>query len=228
MNHLIVYAHPNPKSFCNAVSDHIASLSADLGNKVTTRDLYKIKFNPVLDASDFTSIQKGKTPPDILTEQKLVSAADLITVIFPLWWTGYPAILKGWIDRVLLHGFAFKYSREHGVTPLLTGKKVQLITTMGASVDEYESNGIMDAMAMTMGDNVWSFCGCSDAGMIVLGDIPGMSDKERQSILSEIEDTLILAMASSDKPSKAASKKSNTAKKPKGAAPKKQRPAKKK
>jgi NAD(P)H dehydrogenase (quinone) len=234
MNHLIIYAHPNPKSFCNAVSDHIATLSADLGNKVTTRDLYKIKFNPVLDASDFTSIQKGKTPRDILTEQKLVGSADLITVIFPLWWTGYPAILKGWIDRVLLHGFAFKYSRERGVTPLLTGKKVQLITTMGASVDEYESNGLMDAMAMTLGDNVWSFCGCTDAGMVVLGDIPGMSDNERQSILSEIEDTLILAMASGDKPKKASSnkakatRKQTTAKKTKSPASKRPGTAKKK
>jgi NAD(P)H dehydrogenase (quinone) len=200
MNHLIVYAHPNPKSFCSAIFDHISALSEDLGNKVSKRDLYKNKFNPVLDASDFVSIQKGNIPKDILTEQKLISEADLITIIFPLWWTGYPAILKGWIDRVLLHGFAFKYSREKGVTPLLNGKKVQLITTMGASVDEYESNGLMDAMAMTMGDNVWSFCGCEDAGMIVLGDIPGMSDKDRQNILTEIEDTLILAMSSSKKP----------------------------
>ena len=191
------------------------------------RDLYNLKFNPVLSAEDFVSLQKGVTPNDILDEQASIDAAELITVIFPLWWSGYPAILKGWIDRVLLHGFAFKHSPKTGVTPLLTGKKIQIITTMGASVEEYETNGMMDAMAMTMGDNVWSFCGCDDAGMVVLGEVPGMSDDERNSILSEIEDTLVLAMATdSNKPAakKAAPKKKPAAKK---AAPKKKPAAKK-
>jgi NAD(P)H dehydrogenase (quinone) len=195
MKHVIVYAHPNSKSFSATIRDHIHDLSRDLGNTVTVRDLYQMKFNPVLSPSDFQSLQKGITPKDIKTEQDFIASADLITVIFPLWWSGYPAILKGWIDRVLQHGFAFKYSREKGATPLLTDKKIQLITTMGASVDEYENNGMMDAMAMTLGDNVWSFCGCVDAGMIVLGEVPGMSDQDRMAVLTDIEDTLILAMA---------------------------------
>jgi NAD(P)H dehydrogenase (quinone) len=197
MHHLIVFAHPNPKSFSATILDHIQRLSEDLGNTVSVRDLYKMKFNPVLSADDFSTIQNGMTPKDVETEQSHVAAADLITLIFPLWWSGYPAILKGWIDRVLLHGFAFKYSPKSGTTPLLTGKKVQIITTMGASVEEYENNGLMDAMAMTMGDNVWSYCGLDDAGMVVLGEIPQMSDQERIAILGEIEDTLVLALASS-------------------------------
>ena len=237
MKHVIVYAHPNVKSFSASIRDHIHSLSQDLGNTVTIRDLYKMNFNPVLSATDFVSLQNGVTPKDIQEEQELISAADLITVIFPLWWSGYPAILKGWIDRVLQHGFAFKYSRDKGAKPLLTDKKIQLITTMGASVDEYENNGMMDAIAMTLGDNVWSFCGCVDAGMVVLGEVPGMSDQDRMSILSEIEDTLVLAMASEKKsssPSTKAAKKSvkkvakksdkrpvKTAKKPKKPVPKK-------
>ncbi len=199
MQHVIVYAHPNPKSFSASIRDHIHDLSRDLGNSVIIRDLYAMGFNPVLSSRDFEAIQKGLTPKDIKAEQDIISKADLITVIFPLWWTGYPAILKGWIDRVLQHGFAFKYSRDNGATPLLTDKKIQLITTMGASVDEYESNGLMDAMAMTLGDNVWSFCGCIDAGMIVLGEVPGMSDDDRISVLTEIEDTLVLAMATDNK-----------------------------
>ena len=130
------------------------------------------------------------TPSDIKSEQRFVAAADFITLIFPLWWTGYPAILKGWIDRVLLNGFAFKHSPKTGITPLLGGKKVQLITTMGASVKDYEENGLLDAMALTMGDNVWSFCGCDDAGLIALGEIPGTNDDVRKKVLKELEQTL--------------------------------------
>lgn len=225
MQHLIVLAHPNPKSFSAAIATRIHQLSQDLGNAVFVRDLYKARFNPVLSADDFISLQKGVTPKDIRAEQALIEAADLVTLIFPLWWTGYPAIMKGWIDRVLLHGFAFKFDQKTGAVPLLTGKKIQIITTMGASVNEYEANGLMDAMAMTMGDNVWSYCGFDDAGMIVLGDIPGMSDKERMSIMTEIEDTLVLAMATDARVAKPA-KKSPAKKAPAKKAPAKKSPAK--
>jgi len=199
MQHLIIYAHPNPKSFSAAVCDRISALSRGTGNKVVIRDLYHEKFNPVLSADDFKALKVGNTPKDIIAEQNFVKNSDLITVIFPLWWTGYPAILKGWIDRVLLNGFAFKHSPESGITPLLTGKKVQLITTMGASVEEYEENGLMDAMAQTMGDNVWGFCGCEDAGLVVLGEVPGMGDQERAAILSEIEDTVLQTISPTSK-----------------------------
>ena len=225
MKHVVIFAHPNPKSFSAAIRDHIHQLSQDLGNSVVVRDLYKMNFNPVLSAADFVSLQKGITPKDILAEQAIIKDADLITLIFPLWWSGYPAILKGWIDRVLLHGFAFKFSQKSGATPLLTNKKIQIITTMGASVEEYEKNGLMDAMAMTMGDNVWSYCGCVDAGMVVLGEIPGMTDNDRLAILSEIEDTLVLAMASEPKKAKTTKSKSAKAKSAK-TAPKKKSAAK--
>ena len=209
MNHLIVYAHPNPKSFSGAICEHLAKISKKQGNSVFVRDLYKLKFNPVLAASDFDAIRQGKTPKDIKNEQMFVTKAELITLVFPLWWTGYPAILKGWIDRTLLNGFAFKHSPQSGITPMLTGKKVQLITTMGASVTEYEKNGLMDAMAMTMGDNVWSFCGCEDAGMIALGEIPGATDQERQKILGELSKTLEEALTSARPKKTRKSKKSN-------------------
>lgn len=211
MNHLIVYAHPNPNSFSAAICDHLEKLSKKHGNVVTIRDLYQLKFNPVLSGEDFAAIRLGKTPKDILTEQKHVSKADLITLVFPLWWTGYPAILKGWIDRVLLNGFAFSHSPKTGISPLLTGKKVQIITTMGASATEYEENGLMDAMAMTMGDNVWGFCGCEDAGMIALGEIPGASEKERKQTLAELGKTLEISLK--NKPTKTTPKKKNPTKK---------------
>lgn len=209
MRHLVVFAHPNPNSFCQSICDNVVSLSKELGNNVEVRNLYKMNFNPVLSPSDFSSIQKGKVPADIKTEQEHVAEADLITLIFPLWWTGYPAILKGWIDRVLLNDFAYKYEPKTGAVPLLTGKRVQILTTMGQSVEEYEANGLMDAMAMTMGDNVWSFCGCEDAGMIVLGEIPGMKEKDRQEVLDEIRETLIIALSDISQKS---GKKSSTAK----------------
>jgi NAD(P)H dehydrogenase (quinone) len=190
MNHLIVLAHPNPASLCAAICSKIADVSSSNGHKVEARDLYSLNFNPVLSAEDFKQLRAGATPKDIAVEQLHVKKADVITLVFPLWWTGYPAILKGWIDRVLQNGFAFSFSQKDGIVPRLTGKKVQLITTMGSSVDEYEENGLMDAMAMTMGDNVWSFCGCEDAGLIAIGEVPGMTEGERKMLLQDLVDSM--------------------------------------
>jgi NAD(P)H dehydrogenase (quinone) len=190
MNHLIILAHPNPSSLCTAICDTLAKTSSQGGNTVVIRDLYQIKFQPVLSAADFKQLRAGSTPKDIAIEQRHVNDADFITLLFPLWWTGYPAILKGWIDRVLQNGFAFTVSKKDGIIPLLTGRRVQLITTMGSSVDEYEENGLMDAMAMTMGDNVWSFCGCEDAGLIAIGEVPGMTETERQKLLKDLADAM--------------------------------------
>lgn len=190
MNHLIVLAHPNPASLCAAICSKIADVSSRNGHKVEIRDLYSLKFNPVLSAEDFKQVRAGATPKDIAVEQLHVKKAEVITLVFPLWWTGYPAILKGWIDRVLQNGFAFTFSQKDGIVPRLNGKKVQLITTMGSSVDEYEENGLMDAMAMTMGDNVWSFCGCEDAGLIAIGEVPGMTEIERQKLLNDLTDAM--------------------------------------
>lgn len=84
--------------------------------------LYELNFNPVLGASDFISFSKGNTPEDIKEEQEHISWADSITFIYPVWWAGLPAILKGYVDRVFSHGFAYAYG-ENGIEKLLSGKK---------------------------------------------------------------------------------------------------------
>jgi hypothetical protein len=72
-----------------------------------------------------------------------------------------------------------------------------------------------------MFDNVWSFCGCDDAGMIVLGEAPGMSDKDRISVLSEMEETLIRTMANSNPNHKKTTTTQKNKRKPAPAKPKK-------
>ncbi|MFH1018492.1 MAG: NAD(P)H-dependent oxidoreductase, partial [Pseudomonadota bacterium] len=108
MNHLIIYSHPNPKSFNHAILEEFSGALRDAGHEVRVRDLYAIGFKPVLQGSDLE--QAGKRPPaeDICAEQAHISWADVITFIFPLWWAGMPAIAKGYLDRVFSEGFAYR------------------------------------------------------------------------------------------------------------------------
>lgn len=158
MKHLIVYTHPNPLSFNNALKDILVEVSNDKGHETVIRDLYELQFDPVLKGSDFVGFKSGNIPDDIKREQEFITWADMITFIYPIWWTGLPALLKGYIDRVLSYGFAYAYG-DNGVIKLLPGKKVMILNTCGTPKDMYEATGMIKSMNQTSDEGIFEFCG---------------------------------------------------------------------
>lgn len=109
MNHLIIFAHPNSTgSFGRAIADRVIKTSQSLGVETQFRDLYTMDFNPIISFEELQAANKGIIPEEVKYEHELILQADLITLVYPLWWMGYPAILKGYLDRVLSYGFAYK------------------------------------------------------------------------------------------------------------------------
>lgn len=120
----LVFAHPERHSFCGAMMDAACDELHALGHDVAVSDLYADGFDPVGGPGDFTAPtggipfhyqseqrhahRTGGFAPDIAREQDRVAAADAHVFVFPLWWGGLPAILKGWFDRVLAYGFAYE------------------------------------------------------------------------------------------------------------------------
>jgi NAD(P)H dehydrogenase (quinone) len=158
LQHLIIYAHPSARSFSNKLKERISIESIKHGWKPVIRDLYQMGFDPVLSPTDLEGFKNGKVSKDVETEQELVRNSDLITIIYPLWWAGFPAILKGYIDRVFSYNFAYRVGNK-GVEGLLSSSKVVLLTTMGNSIEEYEAKNLMEAFQHTMGTEIFSFCG---------------------------------------------------------------------
>lgn len=118
MKHLIIYAHPNQENA--QYKQCIEKMLEQRGLEVIVRDLYSIGFDPVLSLDDMTGQRKGIVNDLIKKEQEYISWADLVTFIYPIWWTGMPAIMKGYIDRVFSYGFAYSY--DQGIQKgLLTG-----------------------------------------------------------------------------------------------------------
>ncbi|MBN9063333.1 MAG: hypothetical protein BGP06_07985 [Rhizobiales bacterium 65-9] len=123
MHALIVYAHMEPTSFTAAMKDAAVEAIEAAGHTVEVSDLYASGFNPVAGRHDFTSVadadrfhyqaeqlkaaQENAYAAEIAVEQDRVRRADLLVLAFPLWWGGPPAILKGWLERVLSYGFAY-------------------------------------------------------------------------------------------------------------------------
>lgn len=124
---LVVLGHPDKKSYCAALHKEYVEGAKNTA-EVKTLILADLKFNP--NQLGYNAKQKLET--DLVKSQELIQWADHITFIYPLWWGSYPAILKGWFDRVLLPGFAFKYLKGFmRWEKYLTGKSARLIVTMG-------------------------------------------------------------------------------------------------
>lgn len=158
MNVLIVYAHPEPKSFNGAMKDVAVETLSAAGHSVVVSDLYAMGFNPVAGPGDMTgervnpdffgldkeqtaAFEGGRTAPDILAEMEKMKRADLVIFQFPVWWFGMPAMLKGWADRVFARGFAYLSGRKYD-TGMFKGKLAMVAATTGTSVDTYAPDGI--------------------------------------------------------------------------------------
>lgn len=156
MNVLIVYAHPSITSFNEAMKNKAIQVLEKNNHEVKLSELYAMKFNAVADWGDFqlfdvpnqygvaqmkASEQENGFIEDIQLEQEKIKWADLLIFQFPLWWFSVPAILKGWMDRVLAAGFAYDKEHQFKSAPLF-GRKALVVVTTQAPESSYQKNGV--------------------------------------------------------------------------------------
>ena len=158
MKNLIVYAHPNSGSLNHFFKQTVLESLQESGEEIAIRDLNEINFNPVFSLEDMNGQRMGTVSDDVKTEQDFITWADRIIFIYPIWWTGMPAIMKGYIDRVFSYGFAYRY--DQGVQKgLLTGKKTIIINSHGKSNAEYEAMGMDKALILTSDTGIFTYSG---------------------------------------------------------------------
>uniref|UniRef100_A0A7J8FAK3 Ribosyldihydronicotinamide dehydrogenase [quinone] n=1 Tax=Molossus molossus TaxID=27622 RepID=A0A7J8FAK3_MOLMO len=155
---LIVYAHQEPRSFNGSLKKVAVDELSKQGCTVTVSDLYAMDFEPRATRKDMTSAlsnpeffsygveayeacKKLSLTSDIIDEQKKVQEADLVIFQFPLYWFSVPAILKGWMDRVLCQGFAFDIPGFDD-SGFLQGKLALLSITTGGTAEMYSKTGV--------------------------------------------------------------------------------------
>ena len=125
---LILNAHPNKKSFCSALAESYLNGAQSSNADIKLINLIDLNFDPILKT---TNSQDTELEPDILKVQKEISKADHLVFVYPNWWGTYPALLKGFFDRVFTSGFAFRYRTKNPLPEkLLTGKSARVIVTM--------------------------------------------------------------------------------------------------
>lgn len=156
MNIFLAYAHLEPQSFNAVLKDTAVAALRTAGHVVQVSDLYAMDFNPVADATDFRTprdascihysseqelaLPAGEFAADIREEQEKLRWCHALILQFPLWWLGPPAILKGWIDRVLPAIFSYA-DRDRRARPPYAGKRAMVAVTTGGPPSAYQADG---------------------------------------------------------------------------------------
>jgi NAD(P)H dehydrogenase (quinone) len=133
MRMLVIYAHPLEDSYAAALRDTVVAALTASGHLVDLCDLYGQSFDPVLSAHERRVYRDAASNTAAVSDQvERLRRAEGVIVVFPSWWYGMPAILKGYFDRVWLPGVAFEFGPQ-AIRPLLTNIRLfGVVTTTGA------------------------------------------------------------------------------------------------
>ncbi len=187
MKVLVIYAHPWEGSFNHAILEAAVSGLKTEKNQVDVLDLNKDGFNPVLTREELAIYRKGAfLDPKVGEYQARITAADYLFFIFPIWWGGMPAILKGFVDKVFLNDWAYG---KIGFIPkgMLTQiKGATVVATMGASKFFY---GLIlsSAAEHLFSKGILNFCGVEKVKWFAFYDAENQTDEKRRKWLAEIK-----------------------------------------
>ncbi|WP_420549859.1 NAD(P)H-dependent oxidoreductase [Curvivirga sp.] len=135
MKCLLVTIHPLTNSLCKHLSSHVADTLQSQGHEVTIEDLYEQNFQPALTADERRSFYDDPyDSSSVLDEVERLLETELLVLVFPTWWFSFPAMLKGWFDRVWGPGIAYDHANDLGpISPKLKNlKEVVVVTTLGS------------------------------------------------------------------------------------------------
>lgn len=156
MKVLVVIGHQRQGSFCHAIARTAVEELQAAGHEVVYHDLYEEQFDPILPHEEIP--KEAAVSPIIKRHCEELAAADGYVIVHPNWWGQPPAILKGWIDRVMRQGVAYEFAPEGGVIQHLRGKRAVVLTTSNTPRDlELEMFG--DPLENLWKNCVFGFCG---------------------------------------------------------------------
>jgi putative NADPH-quinone reductase len=182
-NIVVINGHPDNKSFCHALARAYIS-GAKHAAKYSFINLPDLKFDPIL---HFGYRKKMPLEPDLISAQEMIKAADHVVFVFPNWWGTYPALLKGFIDRMWLPGFGYKFI-DGKLLPqkLLKGKTGRLIITMNTPSFIYKLI-LKQPGVHGMRDSVMKFSGISKVRTTMFWPIENKSPGYYKKILDKVE-----------------------------------------
>ncbi|MFT3737580.1 MAG: NAD(P)H-dependent oxidoreductase [Breznakibacter sp.] len=182
-NILIINGHPDKESFCHQLAVSYQKGAIASGAKCELLNLFELRFDPILHHG---FRKRTELEPDLVAAQQKIKNADHLVWVYPTWWGTYPALLKGFIDRVFLPKFAFKY-RENSPfwDKLLTGKSARLIVTMDSPLF-YNWLVYKNAGHVSMKRAILEFCGIKPVKVTAFAPVKSSSETQRDKWIERV------------------------------------------
>ena len=183
----VILAHPDPKSFNHAIARTAVKALKANGHKVMFHVLYKEKFDPLLPAKEIAEDARlsAKTKKHCLE----IASADGIVIVHPNWWGQPPAILKGWVDRIIRPGVAYEFlegDSGEGVPRGLLKAKAALVYNTSNTKTKREKNVFGDPLETIWKNCIFGLCGVSNFHRRMFNVIVTSSEIQRKKWLDSI------------------------------------------
>ncbi|TBU73796.1 NAD(P)H dehydrogenase [Pseudomonas daroniae] len=180
MHALIVVAHPDQQSLTHAVAAQIADgvATTEARHSAEIADLAAEGFDPRFNEADIALFQKkAQAPADVAAEHARLDRADTLVLVYPIYWWSFPALLKGWIDRVFTQGWAYEDAENGKVVKKLQRLQVHLVAIGGADEGTFTRHGYAEAMKTQIDHGIFDYCGASVAtSRFLLASDPGFPE----------------------------------------------------
>lgn len=192
MKHAIILAHPKTDSFTATMAASYCEEAKRREIKTVVRDLYRIGFDPCLQADEIPWSSEFTIRADVAAERALLQDASVFALFYPLWLNAPPAIMKGYLERVF--GMEFGYGRGRaGTEPLLTDRKLISFTSSGAPMNWVVQTGAWQAIRTLFDSHFASVCGMEVADHVHFG---GVVPNVREDFVTKCAATVREKMAS--------------------------------
>ncbi|RSS19697.1 NAD(P)H-dependent oxidoreductase [Streptomyces rochei] len=158
MHALLVAANPDSRSLTHHVLGRLEAALQPVSVEIA--DLAEERFDPRFTPADRRAYHDGGNyPADVMAEHRRLERATDLVLVFPVYWWSMPALLKGWIDRVFVNGWAFEHSPASGLQPKLQGLTTHLLPIAGADSGAYERHGYESALRTQIEHGIIDYCG---------------------------------------------------------------------
>jgi NAD(P)H dehydrogenase (quinone) len=188
---LVILAHPNSQSFNHAIAKTAATRLRQNGHEVVLHDLYAEQFDPLLPVREIAS--QTSLPPEIERHCSEISRADGIIIVHPNWWGQPPAILKGWVDRVMRPGVAYQFvegDKGEGVPVGLLQALAAVVFNTANTPLQREREVFGDPLEVLWKNCIFDLCGIRAFYREMFGVVVTSTNEERQNWLKRVKETV--------------------------------------
>ncbi|WP_242140214.1 NAD(P)H-dependent oxidoreductase [Sphingomonas sp. TREG-RG-20F-R18-01] len=187
--HVVVLCHPDPESFNREIADTYCAAVRAVGHDVVFRDLYAIGFDPVLKTYERPALAGFQRSADVARELALIRDGDVFVLIYPIWFGSAPAMMKGYVERVLGAGVDPQAIQRHDASPLLGGKRLLSFTTSAARTLWLDAQGGVEGLRDVFDRYLVGAFGMHSQRHIHLGHItPHLSERFARQDFCQVEE----------------------------------------